>query len=69
MPDPVSAVATLLTKVFGFAVDENGYQELTRENKLKLIGRGINDAIAKNDWPACDALFGQYRELYQQTGP
>lgn len=67
--DPVTAVATLLTKALGFAVGEQSYGELTRENKLKLIMRGINEAIAKNDWATCDSLFGEHRELLHETGP
>ena len=63
----VGAVAVLLTKVFGFVVDPDGYQQLTRENKLKLLMRGINNAISQNDWAACDALFSEYRELHAQT--
>jgi len=67
--DPVTAIATLLSQVFGFIVDPEGYEQLARENKLKLIQRGINDAISKNDWAACDRLFVQLRELRQETGP
>ena len=69
MPGDVGLVAALLTKVFGFAVDDTGYSELKRENKLKLIQRGIDEAISKNDWPTCDALFGELRTLREQTGP
>jgi hypothetical protein len=65
----IAEVATLLTKVFGFAVDANGYQELSRENKLKWLMRGINDALSNNDRATADALFGEYRELREQTGP
>lgn len=67
--DPVTAVAELLTKALGFAVGGTTFGELTRENKLKMIMRGINEAIAKNDWVTCDALFGEHRELLHQTGP
>lgn len=67
--DPITAVATLLTKAFGFAVDPTGYAALSRENKLKAMERGINDAISKNDWPTCDSLFNELRELRNQTGP
>ena len=69
MPGDVGAVATLLSKLFGFAVDPDGYEQLARENKLKLIQRGIDDAISKHDWIACDALFVKLRDLKQQTGP
>lgn len=69
IPEAIAEVAKLLSKVFGFVVDPTGYEQLTRENKLKLLMRGINDAIATCDWPTCDALFAQYRELHQQVGP
>ena len=65
----VGAVATLLSKVLGFAVDPTGYEQLSRENQLKILMRGMNESISKDDWPTCDLLFGQYRELKQRTGP
>lgn len=67
--DPVTAVATLLSQVFGFVVDPDGYEQLARESKLKLIQRGIDEAIGKNDWATCDVLLGRLRDLRQQTGP
>ena len=67
--DPITAVAELLTKALGFAVGGATFGELTRENKLKLCMRGLNEAIAKDDWATCDALFGELRDLRQQTGP
>lgn len=65
----IAAVAELLSKVFGYAVDPTGYEQLSRENKLKFLMRGVNAAIEQGDWEACDKLFAQYRELKQQTGP
>lgn len=65
----VGAVAKLLSEVFGFVVDPDGYEQLTRENKLKFLTRGINECIHKDDWARVDTLFAQYRELRQQTGP
>jgi hypothetical protein len=67
MPGDVGLVAQLLTKVFGFVVDPDGLAQLKRENQLKMIQRGIDDAITQNDWATCDALFTQLRELRQQT--
>jgi hypothetical protein len=69
MPGDVGLVAAFLTKALGFAVDETGYKELTRENKLKMLARGYNAAIERDDWATCDALLNEYRELRQQTGP
>jgi hypothetical protein len=67
--DPVTAVATLLSQAFGFAVDAEGYGKMSRESKLTWIMRGINDSIAKNDVVTHDALLNEYRELYAQIGP
>ncbi len=67
--DPITAIATLLTKALGFAVGDTTFSELTRENQLKLIMRGINDSISRDDWATCDALFERHRELLHQTGP
>ena len=66
IPEAIAALATLLSKALGFAVDPDGYEQLSRENKLKLIGRGMNEAIANNDWPTADLLFANYRELRLQ---
>ena len=63
----VSAVAVLLSKVFGFAVDADGFAQLSRENQLKFLARGLNEAIDKNDWPTVQALFNSYRQLKQET--
>ena len=69
MPGDIGAVAKLLSEIFGFIVDPDGFEQLTRENKLKFLMRGMNECIAKNDWPRADLLFANYRELRQQTGP
>lgn len=69
MPGDIGLVAALLTKVFGFAVDETGYAELSRERKLKLLMRGLNDATEMGDWATCDQLFHEFRQLREETGP
>ena len=69
MPGDVGLVAKLLSEVFGFVVDPDGYEQLTRENKLKFLMRGINECLTKNDWVRGDALFAQYRELLREAGP
>ena len=69
IPEAIAEVAKLLTKVFGYTVDPSGLATLKRENQLKLIMRGIDEAIAKNEWAACDALFAQYERLRIETGP
>lgn len=65
----IASVAELLSKVFGWAVDPTGLEQLTLDNKLKLIARGMNEAIATNDWVACDELFTRYRELRREHIP
>jgi hypothetical protein len=69
IPEAIAEVAKLLTKVFGFTVDPDGLAQLKRENQLKLLMRGIDESIGKNDWASCDALFGQYERLRRETGP
>ena len=63
MPGDVGLVAELLSKVFGWLVDPTGYEQLTLDNKLKFMMRGINEAMAKCDWATVDTLFAEYREL------
>ena len=63
----IGAVATLLTKVFGFVVDPTGLSKMKREHLLQEIMRGIDEAIAKRDMAAADELFAHYRELRRQT--
>lgn len=63
MPGDVGLVAELLSKVFGWLVDPAGYEQLTLDNKLRFLMRGINESVAKNDWATVDALFAEYREL------
>lgn len=69
MPGDVGLVAKLLSEILGFAVDPDGYEQLTRENKLKFLMRGVNECITKGDYVRCDALFAQYRELLREAGP
>ena len=64
----IGAVAALLTKAFGFAVDKTGYQQMSRERKLETLMEGINAAADTGDGPTCDALFSEYRRLRQTTG-
>ena len=65
----VGLIAKLLSEVFGFAVNEDGYKEMSRENKLKWIQRGVDDAIVNNNWAAYDQLLAELRSLRTQTGP
>jgi hypothetical protein len=67
IPDAITELLKLLNKVFGYVTDPTGWAQLTRDNQLKLIMRGCNESIAKNDWPTYDGLMGNYRELRQQS--
>jgi len=61
--EAIAAVATLLTKVFGFAVDPEGFSAMKVEHQIEVIHAGVKIAIAKQDYAAIDVLFEQYREL------
>ena len=61
--DPVTAVATLLSQVFGFVVDPTGLEQMKLEHEIELIHAGVKIAQAKHDTAAVDVLLGRYREL------
>jgi len=69
MPGDVGLVAALLTKVLGYAVDPDGYEQWSREKKLTTLMEGIDAAILAHDEPATDVLFDEYRWVRQQAGP
>ena len=69
MPGDVGLVADLIKKLFGFAVDPDGYSKMSREHKLKVIHEAIREAINANDGVALDALFDELRELRKVSGP
>jgi hypothetical protein len=69
IPEAIAEVARLLSKAFGFVVDPTGLATLKRENLLKLMMRGADEAIFKNDWATCDALLRKYEQLHGETGP
>jgi len=69
MPGDVGLVAAFLTKALGFAVDETGYKEWSREKKLEKLMEGIDASILAHDEPAVNVLFDEYRWVRQQTGP
>jgi len=64
----IGAVATLLSKVFGFVVDADGLKTMKREHQLEVIHAGIKVALDKGDTDAVDQLFAQYRELSKTSG-
>lgn len=63
----VGAVATLLSKIFGFVVDPDGLRAMKREHELEVIHAGIKVALDKGDCDAMDVLFDRYRELSKAT--
>jgi hypothetical protein len=69
MPGDIAAVAMLLTKLLGYAVDPDGYSAWSRERKLSRLMEGIDAAIFTHDDTAADVLFNEYRWLLQQQGP
>jgi hypothetical protein len=66
--DAITAVANLLTKVFGFAVDPNGFSSMKVEHQVEVIHAGVKIAISKKDYDAIDMLFDEYRELCKTIG-
>ena len=69
MPGDVGLVAGLLTKIFGWAVDPDGFAKMKLDHQLEVIHSGIKVALDRGDSDAVDALFEQYRELSRRTGP
>jgi len=69
MPGDVGAIAILLTKLLGYAVDPDGYSTWSRERKLARLMEGIDAAIYAHDESAADVLFSEYRALLQSSGP
>lgn len=67
--DPITAVATLLSQVFGFVVDPGGFSRMKLAHQLEVIHAGIKVATDNGNAGAVDALFEQYRELYHSVGP
>jgi hypothetical protein len=63
MPGDIGAVAILLTKILGYAVDDDGYASWSRDRKLTRLLEGIDGAIALHDESAIDILFGEYRRV------
>lgn len=67
IPEAIAEVTKLLSKVFGFAVNPDGFARMSRDSQLKMIARGMDVAILKNDWPTVDSLFGHLDRLYVET--
>ena len=65
--EAITAVATLLTKVFGFVVDPEGLAKMKLENQIDIIHAGVKIAIRNQDSDAADLLFERYRELWMSV--
>jgi len=65
----IAAVATMLTKVFGFVVDPDGLQQMKLEHRIEVISAGMRIAISKKDYAAIDMLFSEYRLLSKSLAP
>lgn len=65
--EAIAEVAKLLGKVFGFVVNPDGFARMSRDSQLKMIARGMDEAISKNDWATVDSLFGSLERLYHET--
>ena len=66
-PGDIGAVAELLSKVFGFVVDEDGLARMRREHKLELINAAFKIALDQHDETAVDLLFAHLRELREEA--
>jgi hypothetical protein len=69
MPGDVGLIAALLTKMLGYAVDPDGYEQWSRDRKLTRLMEGIDAAVLIHDDTAVDVLFNEYRGVLQQAGP
>jgi hypothetical protein len=65
----IAAVATLLTKVFGFVVDPDGLAMMRLEHRIEVIAAGVRIAIKQKDLDAVDRLFTEYRQLSKTLTP
>ena len=69
MAGDVGLLAAAFKSVFDFAVTPEGYERMSREQKLKVVHYGIVDAINRGDGHTIDAFFAELRDLRAQTGP
>ena len=68
MPSDVGLIAALLTKVFGWAVDPDGYAAMKLEHKLEVLHAAYRIAIDQRDFAAADLVFQRLRELSNSIG-
>ena len=67
--DPVTAIATLLSEIFGFVVNPDGYAMLSREMKLRKLGEALDAALNARNYDAADRVYVELRKLYREVGP
>jgi len=66
--DPITAIANLVAKAFGFAIDPDGFERMKLEHQVEVIHAAITVARANGDTDTLDALFDKYRELSKSAG-
>lgn len=64
--DAVSAIATLLSQIFGWLIDPDGYAKLQTNTKLDILRGAIREAANNKNLPAIDRLLDEYRRLHQE---
>ena len=69
MPSDVGLIAALLSQVFGWAVDPDGYEQMKVKHKLEVLNAGYHIAMDQGDLPTADLIFQRYRELSNSIGP
>ena len=69
MPSDVGLIAALLSQVFGWAVDPDGYAKMKLEHKLEVLYAAHRIALDQRDFAGADRVFQQLRELSAATGP
>ena len=68
MMTDIGAIATLLSKIFGFVVDPDGLAAMRREYKIEVLNAAFKIAMDKGDVVALDLLFTTLRELSDASG-
>lgn len=69
MSGDVGAVAELLNLLASWFLKPEGYQTLTRENKLKALLEALKVALDAKAFGAADLIFQELRKLSQEVGP
>jgi len=68
VPEAVTALSTLIAKVFGFVVGSKDLAGMKRESVLEDIHVAFKIALDNGDDDAADLLLQQLRELRRKIG-